>query len=167
MNSETGPTGASCSSYDVPRCRRKQSGFDLLIPRHLFALLPNSWGLGVSGLCPFLIGFSRGLSAQGEGQLQKTAQCPQGFRQTHQALRVSHRGHSHCIKGWNGQSVLSTASVGTLPSGASLPLRQFSVLSQRTGSSWSNFFQGSPPGLFVSQHGRGKWGTCCWYSKRE
>lgn len=130
-------------------------------------LFPNSWGVGMSVFCLFSIGFSRGLSAPGEGQLQKTTQFPQGFRQIHHDPRVSPSGHSHCIKRWNGQAVLSTTSVGTLPSGASLPLSHFSVVGQRTVSSWGNFFQRSPPGLFLSQHGREKGGNCCWHCKGE
>lgn len=146
MNSETGPRGGRLL---ILCCSQMQEKAEWFWFSHIkaFALLPNSWGVGMSGFCLFLIGFSRGLSAPGKGQLQKTPQFPQHFRQTYDP-RVSHSGHGHCIKGWNGQAVLSTTSVGTLPSGTSLPLSHFSVLGQRTASSWGNFFQGSPPGLF-------------------
>lgn len=146
MNSETGPRGGRLL---ILCCSQMQEKAEWFWFSHIkaFALLPNSGGLGMSGFCLFLIGFSRGLSAPGKGQLQKTPQFPQHFRQTYDP-RVSHSGHGHCIKGWNGQAVLSTTSVGTLPSGTSLPLSHFSVLGQRTASSWGNFFQGSPPGLF-------------------
>lgn len=45
-----------------------------------------------------------------------------------------------------------------LPSGSSGLLSHFPGLGQRTGFSRGDFFQGSPPGLSASGHGRGKGG---------